>query len=149
MRDPESIEIAITAAETGHVVLSSLHTINVYQAIDRIIDVFPANKQQQIKIQLANSLVGIMCQQLIPKIGGGRIAAIEILVANTAIRNLIREGKTFQIKSILQTGGKAGMITMDDSIYNLYKERHITEENAITHAFDRKEMEERIRHNAF
>ncbi|MFZ5591990.1 MAG: type IV pilus twitching motility protein PilT, partial [Bacillota bacterium] len=113
MRDPETIAVALTAAETGHLVLATLHTSSAAQTVDRIIDVFPPYQQQQIRVQLANSLQGVVSQQLIPRADRqGRVLALEIMVVTPAIRNLIREGKTYQIISQLQTGGKFGMQTM-------------------------------------
>lgn len=137
MRDLETIETALTAAETGHLVFSTLHTNSAPSTIDRIVDVFPANQQDQIRVQLANVLEGIVCQQLIPRReGNGRIAAHEVLVSNSAIRNLIREGKSFQLTSQLQTGRKQGMQTMDDSLYALYEQKKIFAEDAVRFAFD-------------
>ncbi len=137
MRDLETISIAITAAETGHLVLATLHTSSAAETIDRVIDVFPPSQQQQIRIQLANTIEGIISQQLIPRIDKpGRVVSLEILVANPAIRNLIREGKTFQIPSQLQTGLKQGMQTLDMSLRNLYKKKMISREEVLNRAFD-------------
>ena len=142
MRDLETISIAVTAAETGHLVLSTLHTIGAAKTIDRIIDVFPPFQQQQIKVQLSTVLEGIISQQLLPKAdGSGRIAALEVMVTNTAIKNLIREGKTHQIQSQIQTGGKQGMKTMDSSLSDLYRRGLISREAALTHAVDREMLE--------
>lgn len=139
MRDLETIAIAITAAETGHLVLSTLHTIGAAKTIDRIVDVFPPYQQQQIKIQLAAVLQGIISQQLVPKNDGtGRIAALEIMVATPAVQNLIREGKTHQIESSVQTGSKYGMKTMDMALVELYKKGLISSEVALTHCVDRE-----------
>lgn len=138
MRDLETISIAITAAETGHLVLSTLHTIGAAKTIDRIIDVFPPYQQQQIKIQLAAVLQGIISQQLIPiNDEKGRVAALEVMVVNSAIQNLIREGKTHQIQSSIQTGSKYGMKTMDMSLVDLYKQGLISYESALTASIDR------------
>lgn len=138
MRDLETIAIAITAAETGHLVFSTLHTIGAAKTIDRIVDVFPPYQQQQIKIQLSAVLEGIVSQQLLPKEDGlGRVAALEIMVSTPAIQNLIREGKTHQIESSVQTGAKYGMKTMDMAITELYKKKLITSDTAITHSVDR------------
>lgn len=138
MRDLETISIAITAAETGHLVLSTLHTIGAAKTIDRIIDVFPPYQQQQIKIQLAAVIQGIISQQLLPKSdGNGRVAAVEIMVANSAIQNMIREGKTHQLQSSIQTGGKYGMKTMDMSLAELYKKGLVSYESALSYATDR------------
>lgn len=138
MRDLETISIALTAAETGHLVLSTLHTIGAAKTIDRIIDVFPPYQQQQIKIQLAAVIQGIISQQLLPKSDGdGRVAAVEIMVANAAIQNMIREGKTHQLQSSIQTGGKYGMKTMDMSLSELYKKGLVSYESALSYASDR------------
>lgn len=135
MRDLETISIAITAAETGHLVLSSLHTIGAAQTIDRIIDVFPPHQQEQIRVQLAAVLKGVVSQQLLKrKDGKGRTVATEVMMATPAINNLIREGKTFQIASVIQTGQKFGMHSMDMSLANLYKQGIISYEDAITYA---------------
>lgn len=137
MRDPETIAIAITAAETGHLVFGTLHTSSASQTIDRIIDVFPPHQQQQIKIQLANTIQGVVAQQLIPRIDGlGRVAAVEILVATPAIRNLIREGKTYQIISQIQTGSKYGMQSLDMSLKDLYQRRMISRDEVLNRALD-------------
>lgn len=141
MRDLETISIALTAAETGHLVLSTLHTMGVSKSIDRIVDVFPPYQQQHIKIQLAAVLEGVIYQQLIPKAdGNGRVAALEMMVATPAIKNLIREGKTYQIDSTIQTGGKYGMKTMDMSLVELYKSSVISYDDAMAYAVDREIM---------
>jgi twitching motility protein PilT len=119
MRDPETIQAALTIAETGHLVFATLHTNDAGQALDRIIDVFPGERQAQIRVQLAGSLTGIVSQRLLPKIGGGRVAAYEVLVATFAVRNLIREGKTTQLRNIVSTGGKAGMQTLEMAVAEL------------------------------
>ena len=127
MRDLETISVALTAAETGHLVLATLHTQDAAQTIDRIIDVFPPHQQQQVRVQLAGSLQGVVCQALCPTADGkGRVAACEVLFATPAIRNLIREGKTHQIYSALQAGAKFGMTTMDQSLAELVKRGKIT-----------------------
>jgi len=139
MRDLETIQIAITAAETGHLVLSTLHTIGSAKTIDRIIDVFPPHQQQQIKVQLSNVLEGIISQQLLPKLdNSGRVVAVEVMIATPAIRNLIREGKSFQIQSMVQTGSKFGMMTMDMSISQLLKKNLISMDDALTYCVDRE-----------
>ncbi len=141
MRDQETIATAITAAETGHLVLSTLHTIGAPQTIDRIIDVFPPHQQQQIKVQLSNILKGVISQQLLPRSDiKGRCIALEIMVGNPAISNLIREGKTHQIYSQIQTGGLNGMVTMDSSIVKLYREGKISLEMATNHAQIKEEF---------
>ena len=131
MRDLETIEAAITAAETGHVVFGTLHTNSADATINRIIDVFPNTQQEQIRTQLASSIIGILCQQLLPKIGGGRCAAFEMLVITSAIANLIRENKIFRIPSSIQTGAKEGMVLLDDYLFNLWKDRKVTKEDAL------------------
>lgn len=137
MRDLDTISIAITAAETGHLVFSTLHTIGAASTIDRIIDVFPPHQQQQIRIQLASVIEAVISQQLLPTADGrGRVAAFEVMHANAAIRNLIRESKAHQISTILQTNKKMGMQTMDDALYELYLKRIITAEKAISFAQD-------------
>lgn len=145
MRDLDTISTAITAAETGHLVFSTLHTLGAASTIDRCIDVFPPHQQQQIRIQLATVLECVVSQQLIPlQAGKGRVAAFEILLANPAIRNLIREGKTFQIPSIMQTSKKMGMLTMDDAIYDLFMTNQISREHAIDFAQDPVSMHKKI-----
>lgn len=137
MRDFETISVAITAAETGHLVLSSLHTLGAASTVDRVIDVFPSHQQQQIRVQFANVLEAVVSQQLIPKKDGdGRIAAFEVLHANQAARNLIREGKAHQLKTVMQTNRKLGMITMDETIAQLYEDGRISKEMAIQFAQD-------------
>lgn len=134
MRDLETISIALTAAETGHLVLSSLHTIGAAKTIDRIIDVFPPNQQQQIRVQLSTVLQAVISQQLIPSSTKGRAAAFEVMIVNNAIRNMIREGKTTQIDTIIQTGRAQGMVTMDTSIIELYKAKLISKEDALMYS---------------
>ena len=135
MRDLETIGIALTAAETGHLVLSTLHTLGAAKTVDRVIDVFPPHQQQQIRIQFSSVLQGIISQQLLPKADGkGRIAAFEIMTATSAIRNLIREDKTHQIDTAVQTGAKFGMQTMDTSLLNIYRRGLISQETLTTQA---------------
>jgi twitching motility protein PilT len=137
MRDIETIATAITAAETGHLVFATLHTNDSAQTIDRIIDAFPPHQQQQIRMQLSLNLQGIISQQLIPRADGeGRVVALEILLATPAVRNLIREGKTHQITSILQTNAKQGMRCMDFSLKDLYTRGVISYEDAVSHSID-------------
>ena len=144
MRDLETISTALTAAETGHLVLSTLHTIGADKTIDRIIDVFPPN-QQQVRIQLASVLECIISQQLIRREdGGGRVAALEVLFANTAIRNMIRENKTYQIISTMQTGKRQGMQTMDDAIYELFLRGDISADSAVSYAQDPVNMSSKV-----
>lgn len=145
MRDLDTIATAITAAETGHLVFSTLHTIGAAATIDRIIDVFPPHQQQQIRIQLASVLESVISQQLIPTADGrGRVAAFEVMHASPAVKNLIREGKTHQITSIIQTGKKIGMQTMDDAIYELYLKKKIDADKAINFAQDPVALERRL-----
>ena len=132
MRDLETISVALTAAETGHLVFATLHTQDAAQTIDRVIDVFPPYQQQQVRVQLAGALQGIVCQTLLRTADGkGRVVAVEVLIATPAIRNLIREGKTHQIPSALQAGAKFGMISMDQSLAELVKKRTITYEQGL------------------
>lgn len=145
MRDLETISIAITAAETGHLVFSTLHTIGAASTIDRIIDVFPPHQQQQIRVQLAMVLEAVISQQLIPTADGHRrVAAFEVMLMSVAIRNLIREGKTFQIDSIIQTSRKFGMNTMDDALFELAMGGEITSEMALSFAQDRQTLEKKL-----
>lgn len=145
MRDLETISTAVTAAEAGHLVFSTLHTIGAEKTIDRIIDVFPPSQQQQIRTQLATVLECIVSQQLIPKADGkGRVACLEILVVTPAVRNLIREGKNYQIPSVMQTSRRAGMQTMDDALYDLFMRREISEESLLQFAVDPVAMSKRI-----
>lgn len=145
MRDLETISTAITAAETGHLVFSTLHTIGADKTIDRIIDVFPPNQQQQVRIQLASVLECIVSQQLLKKAdGSGRVAALEVLFANNAVRNLIRESKTYQIPSVMQTNKRAGMQTMDDALYDLFMRKVIDGDTAVTYAQDPVSMNRKV-----
>ena len=141
MRDLETISAAITLAETGHLVLATLHTNSASQSVDRMIDVFPPHQQQQIRIQVAGILQAICSQRLIPKIGGGRIAGAEILVVNPAARNIIREGKTHQLDSVIQTGAKDGMQSMDRTLVNLIHEGTISYDEAKNFAVDLTELD--------
>jgi twitching motility protein PilT len=137
MRDPDTIGTAITCAETGHLVLSTLHTNSAAQTVDRIIDVFPAGQQEQIRVQLSNNLEAVLCQQLLPRAGmPGRACAMEIMVASPAVRNLIREGKSHQITSTIQTSANIGMQTMDQHLRDLYQKGIITYDEAITRAMN-------------
>ncbi len=137
MRDLETISLAITAAETGHLVFSTLHTMGAVKTIDRIIDVFPNNQQQQIRIQLSNIIEGIVSQQLVLNKERKRVVALEIMTNTLAIRNLIREGKTHQIQSLIQSGSKYGMITMDDYLVKLYKQGIIEKDVVINFSSDK------------
>ena len=143
MRDLETISLAITAAETGHLVFGTLHTNSASKTIDRIIDAFPRDSQEQIRTMLSESLKGVICQQLLKTAGGkGRVAALEILVGTPAIANLIREGKTFQIPSIIQTARRDGMQLMDQHLLDLLKNKQITPEEAHRCASEKKQFEQ-------
>lgn len=142
MRDLETIEAALNIAETGHLVLSTLHTSDAVQTINRVIDVFPSHKQQQVKVQLSFVLLGVLAQQLIPKASGrGRVLAYEVLLANPAVRSLIRETKTHQLYSVIQTSQKEGMKTMNQTLYELYMNKSITYEDAISRSTDPEDLE--------
>jgi twitching motility protein PilT len=134
MRDLDTIGTAITAAETGHLILGTLHTNDTTQTIDRIVDVFPAHQQNQIRSQLANVLVGVVSQRLIPKVGGGRVPALEILIKNNAVGNLIRENKSYQLDSVIETSMREGMISLDKSLADLIRRGIITSEDAFIYA---------------
>ncbi|HYF28754.1 MAG TPA: PilT/PilU family type 4a pilus ATPase [Candidatus Paceibacterota bacterium] len=141
MRNYETISAAVTAAETGHLVLSTLHTNNAAQTIDRIIDMFPPNQQGQVRVQLAGSLAGIFSQRLVPKISGGLVPAYELLINNSAIANLIREGRTHEISTVIQTSSQEGMIDMDRSLAELVRRGEVTIEHAYERAMDPKTFE--------
>jgi twitching motility protein PilT len=144
MRDLETISSAITAAETGHVVFGTLHTTGAQGTVDRIIDVFPTNQQEQIRTQLANAIIGILSQALLPRKPKGLVAAYEMLVVTPAIANLIREGKTFRINSAIQTGRKFGMILLDDSLFNLWKNGICDEKDVLYKSNNPGELRARI-----
>ncbi len=144
MRDLETIQAAITAAETGHLVFSTLHTTGAQGTVDRIIDVFPTAQQEQIRTQLANAIIGILSQALLPRKPRGMVAAFEMLVVTSAISNLIREGKTFRINSSIQTGRKFGMVLLDDSLFNLWKNGLCEEYDVITRSNQPGELRIRI-----
>ncbi len=139
MRGKETIESAVTAAETGHLVFSTLHTNNASQTVDRIIDSFPGDQQDQIRVPLAGSLLGIFSQRLIPRISGGMVPAYELLVSNNAIRNLIRENRTHEIDTVIETGSESGMIDMNRTLADLVRRGEITADNALAYSF-RPEM---------
>lgn len=142
MRDLATIKLAITCAETGHMVMGTLHTNSAAESVDRIIDVFPADEQEQIRVQLSNNLIGVMSQQLLPRAGQpGRVAAIEVMVANSAIRNLIRENKAHQMTSMIQTGAQDGMQTMDQALRDLVQQSLVTYEVAMQRAQNPMELE--------
>lgn len=142
MRDPETIAAAVTAAETGHLVLSTLHTNNASQTIDRIIDSFPSNQQDQIRLQLAASLLGIFSQRLIPRLSGGRIPAYELLINNKAIANLIREKRTHEIDTVLETSSREGMVDMNRCLIDLVQKGEISLESAYDHSINPKALEQ-------
>ena len=141
MRDYETISAAVTAAETGHLVFSTLHTNNAAQTIDRIIDMFPAEQQAQVRVQLAGSLAGIFSQRLVPRISGGLIPAYELLINTTAVANLIREGRSHEITSIVQTSSQEGMIDLDRSLAELVRRGEVAAEEGALHAIDPKTFE--------
>lgn len=145
MRDLETISAAITIAETGHLVFATLHTNSAAQSVDRMIDVFPPHQQPQIRAQLSNILMAICSQRLVPAIGGGRVVATEILVANPAVRNIIREGKSHQLDAVIQTGADQGMQTMDRTLAGMVQSGTITYDNARDYAVDLDEFERLIR----
>jgi len=145
MRDLETISAAITIAETGHLVFATLHTNSAAQSIDRMIDVFPPHQQPQIRAQLSNILMAICSQRLVPSIGGGRVVASEVLIANSAVRNIIREGKSHQLDAVIQTGADQGMQTMDKTLASLVQNGTITYDNARNYAVDLEEFERLIR----
>ncbi|MGW4649828.1 type IV pilus twitching motility protein PilT [Kitasatospora sp. NPDC004289] len=140
MRDPESISAALTIAETGHLVLATLHTNDTAQTLDRIVDVFPAAQQPQVRLQLAHTLVGVLNQTLVPRIGGGRAAAFEVLVATPAIRNLIREGKTRQIRNVIATGHRDGMQTLETGLNALVAAGTVAHQEALRHTAHPEEI---------
>ena len=145
MRDLETIAAAITLAETGHLVFATLHTRSAPATIDRIVDVFPAHQQEQIRIQLSTSIEAVVAQQLLPRIGGGRVAAIEIMVATSALRNLIREGKSYQIYSVIETGHQYGMQAMDRVLADLHKNGTVTFDEAASRAIDRENFQRLVK----
>lgn len=144
MREPETISTAVTAAETGHFVLSTLHTNTASQTVDRIIDSFPAEQQNQIRLQLAGSLAGIFSQRLIPRISGGLVPAYELLIANSAVSNLIREGRTHEINTVIETSSEEGMIDLNRSLAELVRQGEITVENAYHYSVNQKTLEKLI-----
>ena len=149
MRDMETIESALTLAETGHLVFGTLHTSDCVQTMNRIIDVFPAHQQPQIRTQLSFTLQAVFCQQLLPRAAGkGRVLAAEIMLANSAIRALIRDDKTHQIYSVIQTGGREGMKTMNASLAELFKAGHVTFEECAAHSTDIEDMKHMMQRTA-
>jgi twitching motility protein PilT len=147
MRDLETIQLAITASETGHLVLGTLHTGNASRTLDRVLDVFPTDQREQIRIMVSESLRGIVSQQLIPKKdGSGRVLALEILTNTPAVANVIREAKTFMLPGIIQTGRKQGMKLMDDSLADLYDRGVITEDETYARAEQKTLMRQHFKH---
>jgi twitching motility protein PilT len=144
MRNPETIAAAVTAAETGHLVLSTLHTNNAAQTIDRIIDSFPAGQQDQIRLQLASSLLGVFSQRLIPRISGGRVPAYELLINNSAVANIIREKRTHEINTVIETSSAEGMIDMNRSLVELVQKGEISIESAYEYSINPKGLERLI-----
>jgi len=144
MRDLETIEAAITAAETGHIVFGTLHTTGAQGTVNRIIDVFPTNQQDQIRVQLSVAIIGVVSQSLLPKIGGGRVAAYEMLVVTPAIANLIRENKTFRITSAIQTGQKLGMQLLDDNMFKLWREGLVEKHEILLRSNNPEELASKI-----
>lgn len=142
MRDPDTISAAVTAAETGHLVFSTLHTNNASQTIDRIIDSFPSNQQDQIRIQLSASLIGIFSQRLVPRIAGGRVPAYELLINNNAVSNLIREKRTHEIDIVIETSFEQGMIDMNRSLIELVRQGEISMDMAYQYSFNPKALEQ-------
>jgi twitching motility protein PilT len=147
LRDLETIEAALTLAETGHLVFGTLHTRNAPSTVDRIIDVFPSDQQDQIKVLLANTIEAVVSQQLLPKLGGGRVASLEIMVGIPAIKNLIREGKTHQMYSVIETSSNVGMQTMDRSLAELVRQAMVSYEECMMRSVD-KETFARLAKNA-
>ena len=144
MRDPETVATAMTAAEMAQLLFSTLHTTSASGTVDRIVDTFPAAQQHQIRIQLSLVLQAIVCQQLVPTIDGGLTPAFEIMISNPAIRNLIREEKTYQIDSVIASSGAAGMRTMDQSLFQLAKEGRITAETALRFSIHEEALARRL-----
>lgn len=140
MRDLETIAAALTIAETGHLVFSTLHTNDAAQTIDRIIDVFPPHQQNQVRIQLASCLLGIVSQRLVPRIGGGRVPVVEVLRVNSAVKNLIREGKTHQINNIIQTGAEEGMVPLNKSLAELVRSKVISKDDALSFSNNQRDL---------
>jgi len=145
MRDPETTALAVTAAETGHLVFGTLHTVNTTKTLDRVIDQFPANQQDQIRIMISDTIVTILSQMLLKKKGGGRVAAFEVLTGTPAVGNLIREAKTFQLRSILQMGSAQGMITLEQSLGALVKDGHVDLNAALQVAAFPEDLEKLVR----
>jgi len=143
MRDLDSIRFALTIAETGHLVFATLHTNDTSQSLARMIDVFPGDQQSQVRIQLAAALTGVVYQRLVPRVGGGMVAAYEVLVANSAVRNLIKEGKTHQLRNQLVSGAQDGMITLEQSLSRLVQSGIVTLEDAVARSLHPTDIEAR------
>jgi twitching motility protein PilT len=141
MRDYETMAAAVTAAETGHLVFSTLHTNNAAQTLDRIIDSFPADQQDQIRLQLASSLTGILSQRLVPRVSGGLLPAFELLVSNSAVSNLIREKRTHEINTVIETGSELGMIDMNRCLVELVRKGEVSVETAYQYSLNPKVLE--------
>ena len=144
MRDPETISATVSAAETGHLVFATLHTNSAAQSIERIIDAFPPHQQTQIRYQLAGSLQAVVSQRLVPLVKGGRVCVAEVLIVNAAVRNLVREGKTHQIESAMQSGIKEGMVIFDMRLAELVRMREVNREVALTYAMDPRSFDARL-----
>src|SRR5204863_956311 len=149
LRDLETVAIAIETAETGHLVFGTLHTTTAASTVDRVIDQFPADRQAQIRIMLSESLRGVVAQNLCRKIGGGRAAALEVLIITQAVSNLIREGKTFQIPSMMQVGKNIGMITLNDALMDLVTKKIVAPEEAYAKAVDKSSFETSLKRAGF
>jgi len=141
LRDLDTIQTAMTAAETGHLILATLHTNDTTQTVDRIIDVFPSHQQNQMRSQFASVLLGVVSQRLVPKVGGGRIPALEIMINNHAVENLIRENKAFQIDSVIETSFKEGMVSLDKSLADLIQRGLITADDAFTYSKNKEYLQ--------
>jgi len=148
MRDLETIGTAMTAAETGHLILGTLHTNDSSQTIDRVIDVFPAHQQNQIRYQMASVLLGVVSQRLVPQIGGGRVPAVEIMIKNHAVENLIRENKAYQIDNVIETSLREGMISLDKSLLDLVQRGLVTAEDALVYAKNKEYFQTLINKNS-
>jgi twitching motility protein PilT len=142
MRDPETIQFALTLAETGHLVFATLHTNDAAQAVDRVWDVFPHERQTQIRVQLAASLAGVISQRLVPRVGGGMVAAFEVLIGKEAVRNLVREGKTHQLRNVMHSSRGEGMLTLETSLNQLIERRLILVEDAMARSTHPNEIHE-------
>jgi twitching motility protein PilT len=145
MRDLESIATTITIAETGHLVFATLHTNNAAETIDRIIDVFPAYQQNQIKSQLSSILISVVSQRLLPRIGGGRLPAVEVMMNSTAVANVIREGKTYELPNIIRTSAATGMVALDHNLAHLVRTNQVRLEDVLMYTSDRESFEGLLR----